>query len=401
MLRFCFVLVTTVFFASVPSVQSLALSLPEIDAKAQAYIDALKTKYGAKRGAAAPLLQRAVTASKDKNWSEAVRLLEEGAGRSLGGEPVTGKTSADLLHMLAEAWAGHQKASEEGLWAAYIAQKMPPRDRGAGNLASLAVLGQILVEQISALHANFDYRGFTLRLISDRLTELEYGPARIAAEDAQGQLPATVRELVDLKAREERERIILIERVTASMGFASQLYQEIARNPAHAELGSELEKAAKKKLFYVRRVYLDARRDSAAICLEFNLPLRPDAGEYRDMVKVIALGPRGNVTGDVTIADRTVKDQAVCLHGLRHGTRYHVVARKGFPSRSGATLVEDFDTRLAREEASRDPADPATRPPVPRRPPGSDPTGAPRSRCGRIRRGGLRGSRTAAARAAR
>jgi uncharacterized protein YfaS (alpha-2-macroglobulin family) len=335
-----------------------AVSLPELEPKAQAYAAALKTKHGGRSDDARALLRAVATAAENAQWAEVVRLREQLAGRALAGQRIPGETTAGLLHKLAQAWREHQAAADEGLWAAYLAQNMLPRDRSGANLTALVLVGQILIDQITALHGDFEYRGKTLGSIDERLKKLEYSPARIAAEESKGGLPAEIRELMDLKAREERERVVLIEKITQRMAFANVVYEEMAKSSAANGLGDEIKNLSTQKLFYVKDVYADARRTEAAICIEFNLPLRPDAGEYRDMVKVFPIGTDGKINNTAARTDRTVQDQTICLHGLRHGYGYHVLAQKGLPSRAGVTLAQDFDTRVEREKPKEDDSGP-------------------------------------------
>jgi uncharacterized protein YfaS (alpha-2-macroglobulin family) len=322
--------------------QSFSLTLPSLETQAQAYVNLLRSKYGARMGGAGALAQKAATAVQDEQWPEAVRLLEELVGRALADQKIPGETTANLLHQLGAAWHSHQKTADEGLWAAYLAQKTPPRDRGADNLATLVVVGQILLDQITSLHSDFDYRGFTLDQIAERLSSLQYSPARVASEEVSGRLPADVRELLDLKAREESERMLLVDKITTRMAIANAVYEEVAKGSANDDLGDQLKEVLDKRIFYVTDVYADARRTSASICINFNLSLRADAGEYRDLVKVFPISTDG-VAGKPT--DLTVNDKTLCLHGLRHGDRYHVLVQRGLPSKSGATLLDDFDSR--------------------------------------------------------
>lgn len=341
---FCVTAVTAFWLATAQP--CWALSAPDLDPAARIYANALKDKYGTQTGDTRRLMQRAAETAQGEKWADAVRLLEELTGRALAGQQIAGETTAGLLHRLGEAWHGHSKTADEGLWAAYLAQTMPPRNRGPGNLASLVLLGEILLDQITDLHGNFDYRGQTLDKIASRLNEFQYSPARIAAEDAEGRLPADIRELIDLKAREERERMLIVDKITGRMALANTIYHEIASSAEHEELRGEIKKAINKRLFYVTNIYPDARRSTAAICLTFNLPLRPDAGEYRDMIKVFRVGPERLAATAVSASEQTVTDQTLCIHGLRHGYSYHILAQKGLPSRSGAVLAEDFDTRV-------------------------------------------------------
>lgn len=325
---------------------SSGLSIPEIDSQSQAYLSALKAKHGTRTSDPRRALDSLAAVVRGEDWPAAVRQLEELTGRAIAGQSIPGTTAADLLHRLGQAWRKHKPTADEGLWAAYVAQTMAPRTRGPNNVATLVVIGEILLEQINALRGDFDYRGFTLTQITERLATLQYGPARVATEDAQGLLPSEVRELLDLKFREERERTITIDKITARMAIANATYQELAKSAEHADLGDEIKRAIDKKLFYVKRIYADARRATAAICIEFNLPLRPDAGEYQDMVQLIAAKPVRSGSRPPAITDRTVREATLCLHGLRHGSRYHVLVKKGLPSKSGALLSVDFDTRV-------------------------------------------------------
>lgn len=343
---FCVTAVTVFWLGAAQP--SWALSAPDIDPAAQSYANALKAKHGTQTDDPSGLMLRAAEALQDEKWADAVRLLEEVTGRALAGQQIPDQTTADLLYVLGTAWHQHLKTADEGLWAAYLAQTMPPRNRGPGNLESLVLLGAILLDQITDLHDNFDYRGKTLGKIQTRLDELRYSPARIAAEQSEGRLPADIRELMDLKAREERERMLVVDKITARMALANTVYHEIASNSNNAELSDEIKKAINKRLFYVKRVYPDARRTTAAICVAFNLPLRPDAGEYRDMIKVFRVGSEGQPETAISASEQTVSDQTLCIHGLRHGYSYHIVAQKGLPSRSGAVLADDFDTRAAK-----------------------------------------------------
>src|SRR3954452_23230604 len=96
--------------------QARAVSLPELEPKAQAYADALKARHGARTGDARALLQARSAAVSGQRWADAVRLLEELAGRALGGQTIAGENTAGLLHALAEAWHHHQSAADEGLY---------------------------------------------------------------------------------------------------------------------------------------------------------------------------------------------------------------------------------------------------------------------------------------------
>jgi uncharacterized protein YfaS (alpha-2-macroglobulin family) len=345
--------IAVVSFLVVLELPCSALSIPELESPSQAYLNSLKTKYGVVKEDARRRLEELSKASRDEDWSKAVRQLEELTGRSLAGQSIPGSSASDLLYRLGEAWSKHQPAADEGLWAAYAAQTLIPRNRATANVAALVVMGEVLLAQINALRADFDYREVTLGQIAEKLGKLDYGAARIALEDGQGRLPSEVRELLDLKAREERERMMKIDQITGRMALANLVYQELAKTSQHEDLGDRIKEAIDQKLFYVRHVYSDARRTTAAICLEFNLPLRPDAGEYQDMIEVIPVKPDPTRSKSALVTERTVRDTTLCLHGLRHGESYHVVAKKGLPSKFGAQLLADFDTRVA--DSTRDP----------------------------------------------
>lgn len=349
--RFLCVAVCTCLIAWLGQIaQTHAFTGAEFERKVDEYAAALRARFGSSQGDIKPRLQARAKALEGENWPEAVKLSEEIVGRALGGQRNTGETIGESWLALAKAWKGHAPRGSEGLWSAFRASRSQPTLRVEKRAEALDVAGSILLEQLEAHKTDFAFRTETLRKIGVRLADDDYDEARIQTERRHDILPAQIRELTDLRQREEHERTITIDSLTVAIASANQVYRELSQLGRSNEREEDFKKAAATRLLTVNRIFADARSDRAAICAEFNLPLRRDAGQFVAAFAMPRTSAEKLSLERPVSTDRTVNEGMVCIHGLQHGYHYHVLLRQGLPARSGAMLIEDFDTRKGEAE---------------------------------------------------
>lgn len=344
-------LVAALLLAGMLASSSEAFTGGDFEARAQQYANDLKSRHAEAKGRIAEHIKSRNDALQNKDWRTALQSAEAVIGAVLADPSVAKESVAQSWLALADAWAGHAPASDEGLWAAFIATTSKPALSKPEHARALQIVTSILIKQVDAKKADFDYRTKTIAKIEDRLLEANYGEARIAEEQRQGLLPAQVRELADLRRREEHERAILIDRLMTLIGALNNVYSDLSAAGAAGSLEANVKEALSTHVLTVEDIRTDARPDHAIACIEFNLPLRPEAVEF---VSVFAVPRTGENPDPPTVPlndkDATVDGKSLCIHGLEHGRAYHFVAKRGLPSKPGASLIEDYDTRVPKGE---------------------------------------------------
>lgn len=323
-----------------------AFTGPDLERAADAYGAALQKQHANAPGDIAGAMTLRQDAIAAENKPESVKSAEAVVGRALAGQLAANEPLGESWLALARAWHAHLPKAQEGLWAAYKATRTTPALQPGSRAEALELAASTLLDQLKDTKTDFDFRTETIRKIGVRLSDDSYDEARIELERRQSQLPSHVRELVDLRTREERERAIIVDRLMAAIQGIDRVYTDLGKAGRDASgKTADLQKALTTRVLEIRRVHADARRDRAQLCVEFNLPLRSEAAEFITVFQAPRSSSEQGMLGQPLVRDRTVNQTQLCVHGLAHGHNYHVALRKGLPAKVGATLGSDFDTR--------------------------------------------------------
>ncbi len=337
-----------------------AFTGPELERAADAYAAALQRQHAGTQGDITTAAAARKAATDGGNKPEAVKAAEVVVGRAQAGQRLANETTATSWLALARAWRDHLPKAQEGLWAAFKASQARPALSTAAQVEAFELAAATLLDQLRDTKTDFEFRTETIRKIGLRLSDDSYDDARIELERRQNQLPSDVRELIDLRSREERERALVVERMMASIHGIDHIYTELAQPGRSSERAGDLKKALATRVLTIKRIYADARSDRAQVCVEFNLPLRAEAVEFISIFQAPRSSSEQTALTQPLARDRTTAETRLCVHGLEHGHTYHVALRKGLSAKVGATLSGDYDTRT--HKTKTEPADDADGP---------------------------------------